>query len=133
MNQELNAFKEERTSELEALGKNASTRLQSLSDWGRANLTAAEWQIYQGVANTADGVQLLESLVGKSREAPLAQGTVQPQSSTTPDELRKMRAEKNENGQLLMSIDAAHRQKVQQAYRDYYGDAAAESEVVGTA
>jgi len=133
VNQELSAFKEERTNELESLGKDAGTRLQSLSDWGKANLTASEWQIYQGVANTADGVRLLESLVGKSREAPLAQGTVQPQDSHTPEELRKMRAEKNENGQLLMSIDAEHRRKVQQAYRDYYGDAAAETEVIGAA
>ena len=133
VNQELSAFKEERTNELESLGKDAGTRLQSLSDWGKASLTASEWQIYQGVANTADGVRLLESLVGKSREAPLAQGTVQPRSSTTPDELKKMRTEKNDSGQLLMSIDAEHRRKVQQAYRDYYGDAAVESEVVGAA
>ena len=133
VNQEVAQFQEDRGREIEALGKDAPTRLQALTDWGKANLSDDEWLLYQGVATSADGVTLLEALVSKTREAPLAQGTVQPQSSATPDELRKMRSEKNENGQLLMSIDAEHRRKVQQAYRDYYGDAAAETEVIGAA
>jgi hypothetical protein len=131
--QEVEQFKQDREKQIEALGTNAPARLQNLTDWGKANLSQEEWELYQGVATSSEGVRLLEALVSKTRETPMVQGTVQPKSSNTPEELRKMRAEKNDSGQLLMSIDAEHRRKVQQAYRDYYGDAAVESEVVGAA
>jgi len=42
--------------------------------------------------------------------------------TATPDELREMRAKKNEYGQLLASVDPEYRKQVDQAYADFYGD-----------
>ncbi len=120
---ERGAMSASREVELKALGNNAEDRLKTLSDWGRNHLSLDQWEDYKGIASTAAGVELLESLVASSREAPMVNSeNIASTQTTTPDELREMRAKKNEYGQLLASVDPEYRKQVDQAYADFYGD-----------
>jgi hypothetical protein len=118
----------DRSAEMDALGPQAQSRLKTLASWGQGNLSAQQWEVYKGVASSAEGVELLEALVGKSREAPLAKAT--PAANTnTPDDLRKMRYAKTEEGQLRMAVDAPYKKRVESAYKDYYGEQSVEAQV----
>lgn len=112
----------DRSAEMQALGPQADNRLKTLATWGRGNLNAEHWEVFKGVASSAVGVEFLESMVGKSREAPLARAATPAENSNTPDDLRKMRYEKTEHGQLRMAVDPEHKKRVEAAYREHYGD-----------
>jgi len=115
-----------RQRELAALGDNAKSRLTDLADWGQGNLSADQWGIFKGVASPAVGVALLESLIGRTREAKLARDPEATQATghTTAEELRQMRYAKTENGQLRMSVDPEYKKQVDRAYNEAYGTAA---------
>ena len=115
-----------RQRELAALGDNAKSRLTDLADWGQGNLSADQWEIFKGVASTAVGVELLESMIGRTREAKLARDPEATQAAghTTAEELRQMRYATTESGQLRMSVDPEYRKQVDRAYADAYGNAA---------
>ncbi len=115
-----------RQNELAALGDNAKSRLTDLADWGQGNLSADQWEIFKGVASTAVGVELLESMIGRTREAKLARDPQVTQSSghTTAEELRQMRYAKTETGHLRMSVDPEYKKQVDRAYQEAYGTAA---------
>ena len=118
----------DRAAEMNALGPQAQSRLKTLASWGQGNLSAQQWEVYKAVASTAEGVELLEALVSKSREAPLAKAT--PTANTnTPDDLRKMRYAKTDEGQLRMAVDPAYKKRVESAYKDYYGEQSMEVQV----
>jgi hypothetical protein len=115
-----------RQRELAALGDKAKSRLTDLADWGQGNLSADQWEIFKGVASTAVGVELLESMIGRTREAKLARDPQSTQSSghTTAEELRQMRYAKTETGHLRMSVDPEYKKQVDRAYQEAYGTAA---------
>jgi hypothetical protein len=115
-----------RQNELAALGDNAKSRLTDLADWGQGNLSGDQWEIFKGVASTAVGVELLESMIGRTREAKLARDpqVTQPSGHTTAEELRQMRYAKTETGHLRMSVDPEYKKQVDRAYQEAYGTAA---------
>lgn len=115
-----------REAEMSALGDNAKNRLTDLGDWGQANLAPEQWEVFKGVAATAVGVELLESLVGKSREAKLARDPDAQAAgvANTAEELRLMRYAKTEQGHLRMSVDPEYKRQVDKAYEQAYGSAA---------
>jgi len=123
--QQLITFNRQR--ELAALGDNAKSRLTDLADWGQGNLSAEQWEIFKGVASTAVGVELLESMIGKTREAKLARDpqTQTMDTSDTAEELRQMRYAKTEAGQLRIAIDPEYKRQVDAAYARKYDEAAA--------
>lgn len=114
-----------RNAEMNALGDNRAARLSDLGDWGQANLDTDQWEIFKGVASTAVGVDLLETLIGKTREAKLARDpSAQPAgSANTAEELRQMRYATNENGQLRMAVEPDYKNQVDKAYAELYGTA----------
>jgi hypothetical protein len=115
-----------RQREFAALGDNAKSRLTDLADWGQGNLTTEQWEVFKGVASSAIGVELLENIIGKTREAKLARDPAATQAGehTTAEELRQMRYAKTENGHLRMSVDPEYKKQVDQAYQEAYGTAA---------
>jgi len=114
-----------RLAEMSALGDNAKQRLTDLGDWGQANLTPEQWEVFKGVAATAVGVDLLEALAGKSREAKLARDPDAQAAgvANTAEELRQMRYAKTEQGHLRMSVDPEYKKQVDRAYEQAYGSA----------
>lgn len=124
LEQEAASLQVNKEKEIKDLGDNADRRLDALGKWGSANLDAETYEIFRGVASTAEGVKLLEALVSNSRDHRIKdeQGGHVPQSGLTPESVKEMANKKNEHGQLLASIDPNYKKKVDQAYRDLYGD-----------
>lgn len=108
--------------EIKALGDNAQSRLKSLGDWGRANLSEEVYVKFKGVASTADGVEALEAIISRTREAKMPKDSTAQPNGPTPEDLRAMRYKKAESGQLLINVDPAYKKRVDQAYKDLYGD-----------
>ena len=109
--------------EIKALGENADRRLQDLSDFGIANLDQTTYDAFRNVATTAAGVQVLEAMMGLTKDHKIPDGNNLELGNTgeTPESLKAMRAVKDDNNNLKMSTDPAYKKKVDQAYNDYYG------------
>jgi len=114
-----------REDEIKMLGDNADRRLDALAKWGEANLDTDTYQEFRMVASTAAGVRVLEATRAAGREHALnsVNESQQPSGSgMTAEKLKEMQSKKDEHGNRLMSVDPAYKKKVDQAYRDFYGD-----------
>ncbi len=56
-----------REDQLALMGDNADKRLGNVDAWAKANLDQGEYEAMLGVTSTAAGVQLIESLISKTR------------------------------------------------------------------
>lgn len=117
---------EDKTAALEALGENAQKRLADIASWGRNNLSPEEYEQFQGLAQTAGHVQVLEKLIGMSKNSKL----VKPDHITTDSnsradqeaEIKKAYLATNEKGQRLMEVDPTYRKKISAQMKEFYGN-----------
>lgn len=67
-NQEIPAevIEEHRNEEMAKLGDNASSIINEVSSWGKNNLTGEEFDVFRGLADTADNIRVLQKLIKKS-------------------------------------------------------------------
>jgi len=109
----------------EALGEKAEERLKALGEWGRNNLAPEEYTQFQGLAQTAGHVEVLEKLISMTKNSKLVDKTkveTPNTSANTEAELKAMYTATNEKGQRLMDTDPAYKAKVNKAYKDFYGN-----------
>lgn len=117
---------EDKAAALEALGENGQKRLSDLASWGRNNLSPEEYEQFQGLAQTAGHVQVLEKLISMSKNSKL----VKPDEITTNSnsradqeaEIKKAYLSTNEKGQRLMEVDPAYRKKISAQMKEFYGN-----------
>ncbi len=109
-------------SELKQLGDNADYRIKAVEDFAKQNVPFELMGAFKGMVSSADGVRVVEALMHRLTGAPVAPTGKSNESSMTAGKLREMLMAKNENGQLLSSIDPAYKQKVDKAYREFYGE-----------
>lgn len=113
----------ERTESMKALGNDAEKRLGDLASWGQNNLEPEQFKAFQALAGTAAQVEMLEILIGKTKNSKLVDTkdtTVNP--GLTEAAIKAMRFATNEKGQRLMDVDPAHRAKVTAASKEFYKD-----------
>ena len=107
------------TEQKKALGDNAEARLNSLVEFANVNLPKDLHESFKGMATSAQAVEVMEALIAKSQG-----GKVAPQGTTstamTPEKLREMMFKTNESGQLLASIDANYKAKIDALYKEVY-------------
>ena len=109
---------------LEALGEKGTERINNLAQWGQNNLAPEEYKQFQGLAQTAGQVEVLEKLIGMTKNSKLVDKTTvngQDNNASTEEDLKAMYLATNKNGQRLMDVDAAYRIKVNNAYKAFYG------------
>jgi len=73
--------------EIQALGSNAQARLKDLGDWGNANLSPEEFEGFKMLASSAQGVQTLEALIGKTKQNGVVKTTAVATSGITKEAL----------------------------------------------
>lgn len=99
--------------EMAKLGDNANERIQNLADWSKANLSEAERNVFDSLAQNAEAVQLIEKFVSMSKPQGVANDQqIQKAPSFDQDKLNEMRFAKDANGNRRMSTDPAYRDKV---------------------
>lgn len=67
VNNESQMMGSDRETELAAIGENAESRLQNISDYARANLSEEEYQGILAATTTAAGVKAVEALIAQTR------------------------------------------------------------------
>lgn len=108
----------------EALGEKAEERLRALGEWGRNNLSPEEYTQFQGLAQTAGHVEVLEKLIGMTKNSKLVDKTKvesSKDSANTEAELKAKYTATNNKGQRLMDVDPVYRKKVNEEMKAFYG------------
>ena len=111
---------EDRQNAMVQLGDDAPKRINNLAQWGKNNLSPEEFTSFQGLAQTAGHVEVLEKLIGMTKNSKLA-ATKQistPTPAYTKADVDKMYTATNEKGERLVEIDREYYKKVQQMYAE---------------
>lgn len=116
-----NALAEQRAGEMKALGPNAEARINNINAWANKNMSEENVAGLQGMATTAAGVQAIEQLISRTRNAPVSVDNAQPSAVMSTEEIQSAQFAKNEHGQLKMAADPEYRKKVEKMYQDKYG------------
>lgn len=116
-------IEEDKKTALEDLGANAEKRLSDLATWGKNNLEPDEFEAYQGLAQNANHVAVLEKIIGMSKNAKLVSDdvTVPMRSPKQKDaELREMQIKTNDKGQRLIDVDPEYRKEFERQMAEFY-------------
>lgn len=105
-----------RAEQLKALGEDADTRIQAINDWSKNNVGEELKDAFNSLATSADGVGVLEHLIGLTKEQSPAGSEFQSHDVKSKDEVQAMFLETNENGDRKMSVDPKFRAKVNELW-----------------
>ena len=104
------------------LGDNAQQRVSNIENWAKANLTPEQAEGLQDAATTAAGVQAIEALIAKSKNAPMQTADVSHASQVSKQELEELQYARDEHGNRKMQTDPDYNKMVKAKYREVYGD-----------
>lgn len=104
------------TEQMGLLGDNAQQRVDNISNWAKANLTPEQVEGLEDATTTAAGVQAVEALIAKSRNAPMQTNDINPASAVDMDELQKLQFAVDDNGNRRMAVDPVYRKMVQEKF-----------------
>lgn len=108
--------------ELAALGPDASKRIAQVDRYLRNNLDAGQYDEVKYFITSAKDIQLVEALINATRPQKLPiDGAVQPGGMTWAD-IEKAMYKKDDNGNLLRSVDREYEAKIQRMLREFGGD-----------
>ena len=108
--------------ELQKLGDNAVERVKVVEQYMKNNLDSDTYERLRYAVNSAEAVELVESLIKSTAPAKLPiDGYIEPGGVTWEDIEAEM-FKKNENGQLLRSVDQNHEAKIQRMMKEFGGD-----------
>lgn len=105
----------DREGEIKALGNNAQGRLKDLADWGSANLDQEQYEGFKALASSAMGVNVLEALIGKTREGSIPRSNSTVQIGETPESLQKLIADPQ------YQTSPEFRKNVEKKFKEFYG------------
>lgn len=102
------------TAEMVKLGDNSTQRINNINNWAKANLTPEQVVGLEEATGTAAGVQAVEALIAKSRNAPMQTGDINPATAMDKAELDKLLFAVDDNGNRKMQIDPEYRKMVRE-------------------
>ena len=106
--------------EMGKLGDNAQQRINNIDNWARANLTPEQVDGLSEAATSAAGVQAIEALIAKSKNAPMQTTEVNPVSQINLQELQALQFAKDDNGNRKTQTDPEYRKMVQAKFNEAY-------------
>ena len=108
--------------EISKLGPNAAERITTVEQLMRNNLEPELYEKYRDVVTSAIMIEFIEDFSKSMRPAPLPiDGYVEPGGIEWADIEAEM-FRKDENGNLLRSVDMNHERKIQRMMKEYGGD-----------
>ena len=108
--------------EMQKLGDNAVERIKVVEQYMKNNLDADTYEELRYAVNSAESVQLIEALIKSTAPAKLPiDGYVEPGGLEWADIEAEM-FKKDENGNLLRSVDMNHERKIQRMMKEFGGD-----------
>lgn len=108
--------------EMGKLGDNAVERIKVVEQYMKNNLDGDTYERLRYAVNSAEAVELVEALVKSTAPAKLPiDGHIEPGGLDWADIEAEM-FKKDENGNLLRSVDMNHERKIQRMMREFGGD-----------
>lgn len=108
--------------ELQKLGDNGVERVKVVEQYMKNNLDSNTYEELRYAVNSAESVQLIEALIKSTAPAKLPiDGYVEPGGLEWADIEAEM-FRKDENGNLLRSVDMNHERKIQRMMKEFGGD-----------
>jgi len=108
--------------EMQRLGDNAPERVKTVEQFMKNNLDNDTYEKVRYAVNSAEAIELVEALIGATAPAKLPiDGQIEPGGITWGDIEVEM-FKKDENGQLLRSVDRNHEAKIQRMMKEFGGD-----------
>ena len=108
--------------EMSKLGDNAVERIKVVEQYMKNNLDGDTYERLRYAVNSAEAVELVEALVKSTAPAKLPiDGHIEPGGIEWSDIEAEM-FRKDENGNLLRSVDMNHERKIQRMMREFGGD-----------
>lgn len=108
--------------ELKKLGDNATQRIKTVETFLKSKLDSDTYTEIQDLVNTAESVQLVETMIKALAPAKLPIDGGEHPAGLTWDDIEKEMLKKDEHGNFLRSIDANHEAKVQRMMKEWGGD-----------
>jgi len=102
------------TEQMGLLGGNAQQRVDNITNWAKANLTPEQVEGLEDATTTAAGVQAIEALIAKSRNAPMQMGDINPASAVDMAEIQKLQFALDDNGNRKMAVDPEYAKMVRE-------------------
>lgn len=108
--------------EMAKLGDNATGRIKHVEQFMKNNLDPETYERLRYAVNSAESVELVEALIKSTAPAKLPiDGVVEP-GGITWQAIEAEMYKKDDNGNLLRSVDRNHEAKIQRMMREYGGD-----------
>ena len=108
--------------EIAKLGDNATDRIKTVEQYMKNNLDSEVYEEVRYAVNSAATVRLVEELIKGTAPAKLPiDGHVVPGGVTWPD-IEKEMFRKDENGNMLRSVDSDHNDKIKAMMHEWGGD-----------
>lgn len=108
--------------EIARLGDNAEGRIKTVEQFMKNNLDSETYERLRFSVNSAESVELVEALIGATAPAKLPiDGHIEPGGLTWSDIEAEM-FRKDDNGNLLRSVDRNHESKIQRMMKEFGGD-----------
>ena len=110
--------------EIARLGDNAGERIKNVEGYLKNNLEAADYDVVRDLVTDAKSIELVEYLVRATAPTKLPIDGGQHPTGMTWSDIEAQMFAKNENGQLLRSVDSSHEAKIQKMMQEFGGDKA---------
>lgn len=108
--------------EMQKLGDNATNRIKHVEQFMKNNLDPDTYERLRYAVNSAESVELVEALIKSTAPAKLPiDGVVEP-GGITWQAIEAEMFKKDQNGNLLRSVDRNHEAKIQRMMKEYGGD-----------
>lgn len=111
----------DRQAELDLLGPDAESRLNSIDAFMRNNL-GDKYDYFKDFANSAKAVELIEALTAATAPSKLPIDSQPAVEQVTQDQIEEMMTRKDANGQILFETSESYREKVYQAMARMNGE-----------
>lgn len=114
--------------ELETLGPNANSRLQSVEQYLR-NQFPDDFEEISGLVTSANAVKLMERMIQKTAPAKLPFEGGESATGMTVEKLNELMYAKDNNGNLKRSTDPEYNRMVTRELNNFYGDKPTQQQV----
>jgi hypothetical protein len=100
---EAKAHEDKMAEEIKSLGAQGQERIGNINAWANANLPADMIDGFNSMVTNAASVAAIETLISKTRNAPISPEGLAPQPSVSTEQLKEMQFAKDERGNRKMA------------------------------
>lgn len=118
---EQKANEEYRATQLDALGPNATARVENISQWASKNLDPETVAGLEGMATSAESVKAIERLISMTRGQPVNPSDANNNSGSSAEDVRAMQFEKDGNGNRRINTDPEFKARYHKLRNEVYG------------